>query len=521
MPERAHLIGVDVGTYSAKGVLVHSDGTIKATATSEYALSIPRPGWAEHDAETIWWGSFVRIVRTLLEQSGVAASEVAAVGCSAIGLTMLPVDADGNPLRPSILYGIDTRASREIEYLTKELGNDAIVANSGSPLSANSVGPKILWFRNHEPELFARTHKVLTASSYLGLKLTGEFVIDEYSAQGFAPMFDVTQRAWNPAMTEPICSLELLPGLHPTTDVIGTVTAAAAGETGLVAGTPVIAGTVDAAAEAISIGATAPGETMLMLGTTAFITQVLGERRRHGSLWSSRYLVEGTYALSAGMATSAALTRWFKDNFAGAEQLIEERDGTSAYQQLAEQASEVPVGSEGLIVLPYFSGERAPIHDARARGTITGLTLSHTRKHVYRALLEGVAYAIRHNLEVMAEADAIPARLIAVGGGAKNQVWLHIIADCCNQRVDVPAQTIGASFGDAYLAGIGAGIFRGFGELRRNWITLGRTIEPDERNHSLYGPYYEIYRRCYSALKAEMHDLADLQAGEGAVSPPA
>ncbi|MEX2536633.1 MAG: FGGY-family carbohydrate kinase [Trueperaceae bacterium] len=523
MSAKKYLLGIDIGTYSAKGVLVHPNGTVRASHTVEYELSIPKPGWAEHDADAIWWNSFKQIAQKLCASDGVDPKEVAGVGCSAIGITMLPVDVQGYPLRASVLYGIDTRAHREVKELTELFGSDEIVTHSGSPLSANSVGPKILWFRKNEPELFERTHKVLTASSYLCLKLTGNFIIDSYSAQGFAPLFDVDNQRWNPAMAEPICPLELLPTLHGATDIVGTVTEIAAAETGLAPGTPVIAGTVDAAAEAISIGATADGETMLMLGTTAFITQILNERRQHSGLWSARFLVPNTFALSAGMATSAALTRWFKDNFGHSEKTAEDSGGTNAYQALAEQASEVPVGSSGLVVLPYFSGERAPINDVRARGLILGLTLSHSRGHLYRALLEGVAYAIRHNLEVMDSIGASPRRLIAVGGGTKNALWLQIIADCIGRPLFVPATTIGASFGDAYLAGVGVGVFDDFDTLSNQWIVSDKIVEPDLENHEIYSRYFDVYLRSYEKLKDEMHVLADLPtpppasstAGEG------
>jgi len=512
--DKQHLLGVDIGTYSAKGVIVHRDGTVKATRAVDYAVSFPRPGWAEHDADAIWWSSLVRIVRHLLAVSGVAADDIAAVGCSAIGITMLPVDANGRPLRPSVLYGIDTRAVREIAALNAALASEAPPGRPSTVLSVNSIGPKIRWFRDHEPELFARTHKVLTASSYLAFKLTGAYAVDAYSVQGFEPLYDGDRQAWDPVAARHVCDLDLMPTVHEPTDVVGTVHGAAAAETGLVPGTPVIAGTVDAAAEALSIGVAVPGETMLMLGTTAFLTQVLAERHRHPGLWSAaRFLAKGTYGLSAGLATSAALTRWFKDNFGQPETAAAERDGTDAYGLLAEQAAAIPAGSEGLIVLPYFSGERAPLHDPRARGVIAGLTLSHTRMHLYRALLEGVAYSIRHNLEVMASIGADPPKLTTVGGGTKNALWLQIIADCTGRRLEVPAQAIGASFGDAYLAGVGAGIFPDFEELRRSWITIARSVEPNDATRAVYDVCYDVYRRTYPNLRAEMHDLADLQAG--------
>ena len=513
MSEKEHLLGIDVGTYSAKGVLVHRDGTVKASHTVEYTVDFPRPGWAEQDADEVWWASFTRIARALLEESGVPADDIAAVGCSAIGITMLPVDRQGRPLRPSVLYGIDTRATKEIEALNAAIGKDEILRKGWSRLSANSVGPKILWLKNNEPDVFARTHKVLTASAYLAFKLTGEYTIDTFSTQSLGPMIDMERMAWDAAGAAHVCSLDLLPTIRPTTDVIGGVHAEAAAQTGLAVGTPVIAGVVDAAAEAISVGVTSPGDTMLMLGTTVIMTHVMDELVHRDGLLAAHYLVEGTYALNASLATSAALTRWFKDNYAHDEVRDEARDGVNAYVRLAEQAAEVAAGSEGLVVLPYFSGERSPMFDPRARGVIAGLTLSHTRKHVYRALLEGVAYSIRQNAELMVDAGGHPTTFTAVGGGCKNPLWLQIIADVTGMSIEVPARTIGASFGDAYLAGVGVGMFDGFDELRRSWIAMDRVVTPDPKNEEVYSATFDVYRRMYPKLVEEMHDLADLQTG--------
>jgi xylulokinase len=424
---------------------------------------------------------------------------------------VMPVDSQGRPLRPSVLYGIDTRASAEIEELNGRLGREAIFEQSGSYLSANSVGPKILWFKKHQPELYERTHKVLTASSYLTFKLTGEYVMDAYSAQGYAPMFDARRRAWDAAGCAGICTVDMLPDIRRPTEIIGGVHREAAEATGLRPGTPVIAGTVDAASEAISVGVTAPGDTMLMLGSTAFITHVFDRPVRHDDFWSSPYLVDGTFALNAGLATSAAVTRWFKDQLGAHEVAVEARDGANAYALLAEGAASVPAGSGGLIVLPYFSGERAPIHDPMARGVILGLTLSHTRQHMYRAVLEGVAYSLRHNLDVMREVGARPEVFTAVGGGSKNPLWLQIIADCTGVRIDVPRQTIGASLGDAFMAALGVGLVPSYASVR-DWVSIGHSVAPQGDHEETYAALYDVYRRTYPNLKAEMHDLAGFQA---------
>ncbi|MEX2541705.1 MAG: FGGY-family carbohydrate kinase [Trueperaceae bacterium] len=512
MPESAYLLGIDVGTYSAKGVLVTLEGRVIASHTVEYELGIPRPGWAEHDAESDWWASLARVTNSLVADSKVDPAEIAAIGCSAIGPTMLPVDGNGTPLRTAILYGIDTRSWREAEELGEEYGLDVLLESTGKPVTTQSNGPKILWFRRNQPELFDRTHKILTANGYLAFKLTGEYTLDRYSASAFDPMYDVPSRNWNKERVERICPVEMLPSLVSPTEVVGKITRTAARETGLAAGTPVIAGTIDAVAEAFSVGVTNPGETMLMYGTTLFIINVNAEWRRHGKLWSGPYLFDGHYTLAGGLATSAALTRWYRDQFAALELQEERAGGENAYQMLAAQAESVAPGSNGLIVLPYFSGERTPIFDPKARGVIAGLTLSHTRADVYRALLEGVAYALRHNLEAMRSVGADLTRLVAVGGGTKNRTWLQIISDCIGQPQHLPKNTVGASYGDAYLAGYGVGLFDDLLTLREQWIEWDGTIEPNRERQAVYDDYYPIYRRTYESLVGELHELADLQA---------
>jgi xylulokinase len=506
-----YVIGVDVGTYSAKGVLVDEHGNVVADHAVPYELSMPRPGWAEHDADAVWWSALTAITRTLLERSRVPADAVAAVGTSAIGVTMLPLDGDGKPLRPSILYGIDTRTWREIEEIDAALGQDAIYERAGKRLSTQSLGPKLLWFRKHEPDLFARTRAVVTANSYLTLRLTGELTLDRYTAPAFAPYYDLAEDRWLDWADELIAPHTLLPRVHGSAEVIGTVTAAAAAETGLAVGTPVITGTTDAAAEALSVGVVEPGDTMLMYGTTLFIIQVHDAWRKHPNLWSSRYVRPGRFSLAAGLATSAALTRWFRDEFAAAERAAEAAGGADAFAALSDLAGSSPVGARGLVALPYFSGERTPIGDPKARGVLAGLTLSHTRADVYRALLEGVAYALRHNLDVMAEIGGGQRRLVGVGGGTKSAVWMQTFADVLGEPQEIPATTVGASYGDAFMAALAVGIVDDWADIR-GWVRTERVVEPNAAAHAAYADYYAVFRDLYPATRDLQHRLADLGA---------
>ena len=510
------LLGIDVGTYSTKGVLCTPRGEVLASHTVEHGLSLPRPGWAEQDADAVWWHDVVRVCRALLAPGGrYAGSDIGGVAVSAIGACLLPVDKQGRPLRPGILYGIDTRASAEIAWLNGEFGEQALFDLGGMALTSQAIGPKILWLRRNEPEVYARTDKVLSASSYLVLRLTGERVMDRHTASYYNPLVDVRALEWDGRFAGPIVEAEKLPQLLWSTDVAGGVTAGAAAETGLAAGTPVTAGTVDAAAEALSVGVVAPGDMMVMYGTTMFFILVTDRPVPDPRLWATGYCLPGLFDVAGGMATSGALTRWFRDNFAAAEVAAEERGGANAYAALAEMAATVPAGAEGLVCLPYFSGERTPINDPAARGVFAGLTLSHSRAHLYRAVLEGTAFGVRHNLEAMAEMGATPRRLVAVGGGAQNRLWLQIVSDAGGLPQVVPERTIGASYGDAFLAGLATGLVPDLDALDRDWVTVAETLAPDPTVRDRYDATYRVYRDLYEHAKGDLHALARLGRDAG------
>jgi xylulokinase len=375
----SYTMGVDIGTFESKGVLVDADGAVVAQAAHPHEMIVPRPGWAEHRADEDWWGDFTRICRKLIAESGVAPAEIKAVATSAIGPCMLPVDAAGKPLMNGVLYGVDTRSAREIAELTDRIGEDRILEVGGNALTAQAVGPKILWLKRNRPEIFAQTARILTSTSYLVWKLTGETVIDHYTAASFGPLYDVDALDWTTALADDIVGPDMLPRLLWTTDIAGTVTAKAAAETGLAEGTPVTAGAIDAAAEAVSVGVREAGDMMIMYGSTIFIIEVTANRVRDPRLYYAPWLSPGTHASMAGCATSGTLTHWFRDQFA------KELSREEAFPTLAAEAAQSPPGANGLIALPYFSGERTPIHDPDARGAFFGLNLTHTRGDLYRA----------------------------------------------------------------------------------------------------------------------------------------
>ena len=363
----------------------------------------------------------------------------------------------------------------------------------GNALTSQSVGPKILWLRETHPDVYARASRILTSTSYLVWKLTGEHVIDHYTAANFAPLYDVNQLAWSAELAEGIVPLERLPRALWTTEIAGRVSAEAAAETGLAQGTPVMVGTVDAVAEAVSVGVQAPGDMMLMYGSTIFIIQVTGRPVRDPRLWYAPWLVPGTHASMAGLSTSGTLTRWFRDQLA--------RD--AGFEALVREAEASPKGARGLLCLPHFSGERTPFHDAQAKGAFVGLDLTHTRGDLFRAVLEGIAAGTACVLETYREVGADPARVYAVGGGTKNAPWTQATSDLGQVPQLVRQRTVGASYGDAFLAAIAVGAARpaDIGD----WNPIVRTVSPErvpayERQYPLWKALYERTRDISHAL---------------------
>ncbi len=495
-----HYLGIDIGTYESKGVLAGADGSIVATAARPHRMLVPQAGWAEHDAEANWWGEFCAISRDLIAQAGVAPHAIRAVGASGIGPCMLPVDKDGNPLMNAVLYGIDTRAAKEMEELTAEIGIEALMARGGNALTSQSVGPKILWLRRNRPELFARTHKILNSSSFLVHRLTGNYTADHYTAAGFSPLYDIVAQDWNDDYADRIVGREKLPDLLWTTDIAGMVTPQAAAATGLMAGTPVITGTVDAAAEAVSVGVQSPGDMMVMYGSTMFMVLVTGRRVADSRLWYAPWLFRGEHACMSGTSTSGALTRWFQEQFA------RELDPADALKVLAEEAASSPPGAKGLFVLPYFSGERTPIHDPAARGMIFGLDLTHARADVYRALLEGVAYGVNDVIRTYREAEAGLERIAAVGGGTKNTLWSQAVSDISGESQTVRARTIGAAYGNCFLGALAIGD-AAKDDIER-WNPAERQIVPDPACRGLYERGFGVFKALYAQTKGLMRDVS-------------
>lgn len=492
-PPNGLVIGVDVGTSSTKGVLVGLDGRIRETRVLEHRVQRPFPGHVEMRGE-VWWEEFLTIARELV---ACADEPVLAVGVSGMGPCALLTDEAGEPVRPAILYGIDMRATEQIERLGAQLSDEELLARAGSLLTTQAVGPKLAWLAEHEPEAFSRARRLFMPASWLAFKLTGAYVLDHHSASQSVPLYDSRALAWHEPWARPLAGDIELPRLQWPGDVAGAVTAEAAELTGLAPGTPVITGTIDAWSEAISVGGQRPGDLMLMYGTTLFMIHTDTHRMTHPLLWGTVGAVPGTYNLAAGMATSGAITAWLRD-LTGAD-----------YASLTAEAAEVPAGSRGLLMLPYFAGERTPIFDPDARGLILGLTVEHGRAELYRAALEATAFGVRHSIAAMHDADAAISRIVAAGGGVTGRLWPQIITDVTGIPQELPTHAIGASFGAAFLAAEAVADV----SIER-WNPAAGEATPDPERHERYSALFEDYLALYPATVDVAHRLAARQRAD-------
>ncbi len=504
---KAYFMGIDTGTNSSKGVLIDEKGEILATHSVSHEMTNPAPGHYEHDAEKDWWGDFCIISNALIEKAEIDPEDILAIGTSALGADCLPVDEDCRPLRKAILYGIDARATDEMEELTKRFGEEQIRKWFGRPLCSSDVMPKILWIKNKEPEVYARTYKFITASTYLTAKLTGNYVIDRFLGMAsFNPLYGADEKPVL-KLCEGICRPDQLAEIHEANDVVGYVTKKASEETGLATGTPVLTGTDDSGAEAISVGVVSPGKMMIQLGSSVYMILGTKELIDDERLWREQFIVPGLCDISAGTNTAGSLTKWYRDELYG-DALAREKEGQGdAYIHMMEGIEEIAPGSEGLITLPYWAGERTPINDPQAKGVIFGLNLSHTRAHMYRSALEGVAYSINQQLDLMKAHDIVIDQIFVTGGGTLNEVWMQIIADVLGQEISTPKITIGACFGDALMAASALKYpgFESYGDLLR-YIRPGKIYMPNMRKHEIYRKYQSVYDRLYESLRDLMHE---------------
>lgn len=485
-------LGVDIGTSAARGVITNLKGKILADHTVSHEVSMPRSGWAEQDADGVWWNDFLAITGTLLKTPGIKAKDIKAVGISAIAPCVLPVDAGGRPLRPGILYGIDSRAHEEIKQLEERIGVKAIFDMTGQNLSAQSCCPKILWIKKHEPEVYQKTSKFLTATSYLVYRLTGRFTLDIYDAMAYGPLYDIHRKRWDSTHEGEVTETARLPDLIWSQETAGVISSAAAEITGLEPGVKVICGTADAAAEAVSAGLHKEGDMMMMYGSSNFFILKTPRLLPQESTWASYFVNPGSHVLAGGMTCAGNLFKWLRETFPG-------RD-FSQWESLSEGSRP---GAGGLFLLPYFAGERTPINNPRARGALFGMTLSSTAGDVYRAFQEALGYGVRHNIEALRGEGVEARRILATGGISKSRQLIQIISDISGCPQLVPREKTGAAYGDAFLAALGAGYFPDVSSVTE-WVGYEYEVYPRQEYGDLYERGFQRFRELYNSLEPFM-----------------
>ena len=503
-------LGVDVGTHETKGVLIDESFRPVAEYAVPHRIENPQPGFYEMDAG-IWWSDFCQVTRALLQKTGTGPMPIAGVGVSVMGCDCIPVDRGCHPLRKAILYGIDARSGPQIARLIAEYGEAGVTAMFGRIPRSDDVATKILWIRETEPEIHEKTYKFLTGSSYMAAKLTGNYTIDTYLAKAaFRPLYRQEDGRYNEEYGPLFCREDQLAEPRPVTDLAGTVTAKAAAECGLIPGTPVIVGTGDSTAESIAAGLLTPGTLFAQFGSTLFYIYCTEERMPACGAdhfpGSNPFTIPGSFAVMGGTNCAGAMTAWVRDVYYEGAAFLEKTGGPSAWQMMELEASSVPPGSGGLIILPYLYGERSPIHDPLARGVIFGLTGDHGRREICRAALEGVAYSLGSHLRLFAAHRLDPEEIVIAGGGTKNALWMQITADVLGRPVKAAQDWQTASYGDACMAAIGCGMLRDFQALKAA-VPEARTVLPNMENHKLYQNYLNIYEELYKNTAGLMHRL--------------
>jgi xylulokinase len=484
------VLGVDTSTTATKALLVDRNGTVVAQASSDYDFEAPRPLWAEQDAAG-WWPAAAAAIRQALDDGGVDPADVDGVGLTGQMHGLVVLDAAGRPLRKAILWN-DQRTAAECDEIRERVGRERLIAITGNDALTGFTAPKLLWVRRHEPDVFAATRHVLLPKDYVRLRLTGEHATDRAGASG-TQLFDVAARTWSPEILE---ALELpaawFPPTHEGTEIAGRISQDAARATGLLAGTPVVAGGGDQAANAVGTGVTRPGEAALSLGTSGvvFVATDRPTIEPRGRLHAFCHAIPDAWHLMGVMLSAGGSLRWYRDTLAP----------MASFDELVAEAVEIPAGSEGLVFLPYLTGERTPHADPTARGAFVGLTVRHTRGHLTRAVLEGVAYGLRDALDLVAAGGVAPSGAIrASGGGMRSAKWRQIVTDV----LETPLATIdtheGAAYGAAVLAAVGAGWAVSAAALTDRWVQqLAQTEVSDDR--TAYREGHERYRALYPAL---------------------
>jgi ribulokinase len=504
-----YLLGIDYGTGGTKACIIDPTGTVLAYAFREYPIITLHESWSEHDPHR-YWSAFCEMTQECVAQAGIPSAEIRGLAVSSALPSLVMIDRAGVPVNNA--YNLmDKRAKEEVEWLRSEIGEERIFKISGNRLDDHPNFVKLMWERNNRPKDFQTIHKALTIEGYIAFRLTGEYSLVHSSAALYGVAYDLVKRSFDQDLLAKIgIDPEILPPLHECEDIIGEVHEKAAAETGLVAGTPVAAGQVDFNAACVASGVTEVGDIQSNLGTAGNFgivhedTDFLYEMIALGfTVNPKKNFITIPTTTTGGMAI-----RYIRDRFGDGEREAERLTGVDAYDLLNMEAAGIPPGSDRLVVLPFLMGERTPIWDVYARGLVFGLSLNHTKGHLVRATMEGVAYAMYDSFRIFEQSGKkMNFPIVMHEGGAKSALWRQIITDVFNVSTVLTKKRTGAPLGDAILAGVATGLFDDY-SVAKEWAEYIDEMQPNPENHELYMRYFEVFKGVYEGVKTQYRALS-------------
>lgn len=486
----SYLLGLDISTTGAKALLIDSHGSVVTSHSTAQSAEAPYPLWSEQSPQ-MWWDNMTASIQAVLKESG-KGDEIVGIGLTGQMHGLVCLDSEGNVLRPAILWN-DQRTQAECDWITETVGAERLIQLTGNRALTGFTAPKIVWVKRNEPEVYAKIAHVLLPKDYIRFKLTGEYKTDLAGAAGTL-LLDVANRKWSEeVLTALEIPMEWMPETHEGSEITGTISEGASTVTGLKAGIPVVGGGGDQGAQAVGVGAVSPGIVALTVGTSGVVFAPLGSYafEPEGRLHAFCHAVPNQWHFMGVMLSAAGCLQWYRDTLAP----------DIPFGELVEEASDIPAGSEGLFFMPYLTGERTPHPDPLARGAFVGLTTRHSRAHMTRAVLEGVAFGLRDGFELIkaSKAGRVINQIRVSGGGANSPLWRQIFADVFNASLVTVEALEGAAYGAALLAGVGAGVWSDV-ESATAMIQTGEETTPSE-NAALYETTYQTYRELYPALK--------------------
>ncbi|MBQ8074605.1 MAG: FGGY-family carbohydrate kinase [Oscillospiraceae bacterium] len=490
------LLGIDIGTSACKVAAFDADGRVLAQSNQPYSVYYPHPGWAEQDAEE-WWAAVCKGIRDVLSKPDIHAADILCIGIDGQSWSAIPVDEKGSALARTPIW-MDTRSREICDRYRSQLGEDTVFRIAGNDFLPSYTAPKMIWFRENCPEIYRQASYFLQSNSFIAMKLTGTASQDVSQLYGLQ-FFNLRKMEMDTGLASELgIDPNLIPERFACDAIIGAVTEEAFRLTGLLQGTPVVAGGLDAACGTLGAGVYRPGQTQEQGGQAGGMSICMGSALAHKALILSPHVVPGLFLLQGGTVGGGGALKWFRQEFGGGK----------SFDNLTAEAENIPAGSDGVVFLPYMAGERSPIWNPDAKGVFYGLGYDKTRAHMIRAVLEGVAFALEHNLRVAAEVGAEVSDLNAMGGASNSALWTQIKADVTGKVFHVPRSDTATTLGAAILAGVGSGVYGSYQEAVNRTVSVTKTYTPDPENHAVYRKRMDLYLSLYQNLKSVFSDFA-------------